>query len=169
MFINSIPAIFAYTNLLTPFKFATLLLLVILAITITTPQIKYLRVKQEPKSIYLILYNCWMGEESLWKAFWPFFILINCTFLYIDYRIENLTYTISSWRTVHVMLFIPGTWWLTSVFKCSVNTGKTIWSICAKSLLIYVVIDYFLRLYISYYYPQIIFDCKLLAIEFGTC
>lgn len=169
MFINSMPAIFAYTNLITPFKFTSLLLLVVIAVYITSPQIKYFRAKQEQKSIYLILRNCWIGDEFLWIAFWPFFILINCGFFYIDYRAEHLTYTISSWRTVHAMLFIPSVWWLRSVFKCSVNTEKTIWSIFARTLSIYVAIDYFLRLYISFYFPQIIFDCKLLAIELGNC
>lgn len=169
MFINSILPIFAYTNLLTPFKFATLLMMVFIAVYIKTSEKNLPWINQEQESIYLILRACWMGETSLWKAFWPFFILINCAFFYIDFRTEHLTYTISSWRTVHFMLFFPSIWWFTSVFRCSTNTKKTIWSICARTLLIYVVIDYFLRLYISYLYPQIIFDCKLLAIEFGNC
>lgn len=169
MFIYSLSAIFAFTDLLSPLKFAALLLLVFGVVYIKTPQSSKNWISTKEKNIYFILRSCWNGEESLWIAFWPFFILANMAFFYIDYRSENLTYTIASWRTVHMMLVFPSIWWLTSVWKCSNNTQKIIWSSCARAITIYFVIDFFLRLYLSFYYPQILFDCLLLAIEYGSC
>jgi hypothetical protein len=31
------------------------------------------------------------------------------------------------------------------------------------------MVDYFLRLLVSLEYPDLLFDCQLLAIEFGNC
>lgn len=169
MFIYTLSSIFAYTNLLSPVYFYILLLLIFLLVFFTVPDCNKLWLDPNEKSLYLILQSCWYGQAALWRAFWPFFILANIAFFYIDYRVTNVTFTISSWRTVHVILFFPGIWWLTSVWNCSTNTEKKIWSSCARSVSIYFVIDYCLRLITSYEYPYILFDCKLLMIEYGDC
>ena len=169
MFITSLPAIFAFTDFFSRLEFGAFILIVFLAIYYRVPALN--RHWQDPKdkNLYHVLKACWLGEASLWRAFWPFFILANITFIYIDYRADNLTYTIESWRTVHSMLFFPLIWWLTSIWKCSDKTGKKIWAVCARSLAFYFVTDFCLRLYISYNYPQILFDCYLLSLEYGDC
>lgn len=169
MFVDSIAAIWAYTHLLSPIKFFVLLGLIFIAIYQSTPHPDKYYVEPEHQELYFILRACWMGEATLWKAFWPFFILANGVFLYIDFRVEQQTYTISSWRTAHVILFFPMIWWLVSVWKCSANTNKRVWAILYRTLVAYFIFDYALRLYISYEYPYIFFDCELLAIEYGEC
>ncbi len=169
MFIYSLPPIFAFTDLISPLEFVLFLLLIFGAVFFAAPQPDNLWIDRHQHNLYTILQACWLGQAPLWRSFWPFFILVNMVFFYIDYRASNISFTIASWRTVHLMLFLPCVWWLISVWKCSTNTRKKIWCSCARSVTIYFMIDYFLRLLISFEYPDLFFDCKLLAIEFGDC
>ena len=169
MFIYSLPPLFAYTDLISPLELILFLALIFGAVFFAAPKPDNLWINPKHPNLYLILQACWFGQSSLSRAFWPFFILVNLVFFYIDYRISNITFTIASWRTVHLMLFLPCVWWIISVWKCSTNTRKKIWCSCARSVTIYFMIDYFLRLLISFEYPGLFFDCKLLAIEFGDC
>lgn len=169
MFINSLSAIFAFEILFSPLEFVSFLALILGAVYYEVPKVNIAWTDRTEKNFYFLLQACWLGQASLWRAFWPFFILANIAFFYIDYRSLNLTYTIASWRTVHLMLFLPSVWWLISVWKCSANTNKNIWPLCARAITIYFSIDYFLRLYLSFKYPYLLFDCKLLVLEYGDC
>lgn len=169
MFIDSLPPIFAFTDLILPLEFFLFLVLIFGAVFFAAPQPNKFWIEPKQPNLYLILEACWLGQAALWRAFWPFFILVNMVFFYIDYRTSNISFTIASWRTVHLILFLPCIWWLTSVWKCSTNTRNKIWCSCARSVTIYFMIDYFLRLLISVKYPNLFFDCELLAIEFGDC
>ena len=80
------------------------------------------------------------------------FLLVNVTLYYIDYRIMNVTYTIASWKTVHGMLFLPIVWWTTSVWQCSGNTHYKIWSSAARTITLYLFLEYILRFIISTQY-----------------
>ena len=169
MFVYSLPLIFAFTNLLTPRYFYFLLVIIFGVIFFSIPKVNSNWTDHIERNFYLTLKSCWEGNVSLWRAFWPFFLIANAAFFYIDYRVENITYTISNWRTVHVILFFPGIWWIRSVWKCSSNSRKKIWPIFARSLAIYFVIDYGLRLLTSYQYPEVFFDCRLLLMDIGNC
>ncbi len=169
MFIFSLPPVFAFTDLLIAEYFIALLVLIFILMNYSVPAIDSAWVEHKKKNSYELLKSCWEGQASLWKAFWPFFIFANLAFVYIDYRIDNVSYTISSWRTVHVMMFFPCVWWITAVWKCSVNTSHRYFSGCARSLTLFFMIDFCLRLLLSYQYPQILFDCRLLLLELGDC
>lgn len=120
-------------------------------------------------SLYQFLKSSWLGKLHLWQAFWPFFLLVNAILYYIDYRVLNVTYTITSWKTAHGMLFLPSVWWVTSVWRCSGHTRHKIWSSAARAITVYLFIDYFLRFIISTYYPETFFDCRLLIMNHGDC
>ncbi len=169
MFVFSLSSIFGFTQLFTPFHFFSALLGILVLISFSPVKVNPHWKDKNETNFYWKFKSCWLGTASLWRAFWPFFIFVNLAFFYIDYRVTHNTYTISSWRTVHVMLFFPTIWWLISIWNCSNNTRSRIWPICYKTLAIYYVIDYCLRLIMSYQYPHILFDCRLLLMELGEC
>ncbi|MFA5982442.1 MAG: hypothetical protein WC782_00335 [Methylococcaceae bacterium] len=169
MFFTSLPVIFTYTHLLNPVELTVFLLLIAILVYFSTPQ-PYLQFHEAPsKSPYFLLKHIWLGQTHLWRAFWPFFVLVNGIFFYIDYRATNISFTIASWTAIHGMLFLPLVWWLTSVWRCSPNTQLKIWGVCARTLTLYVILDFLLRLVIRYEFPNLLFDCRLLVIEFGDC
>jgi len=110
-----------------------------------------------------------LGKSSLWRAFWPFFVLVNVVLYYIDYRAMTETYTIASWKTVHGMLVLPIVWWIRSVWLCSQNTRYKLFSVAARTLTLYLLLEFILRFYISTQMPQTLFDCRLLILEYGDC
>ena len=169
MFVYSLSIIFLYTDFFKPLGFFLLLGGIFGIDYFTAPEPNIHWHEEKFKNLYFMLQTCWLGQASLWRAFWPFFVLANIAFFYIDYRITNSSYTLASWRTVHFMLFLPTVWWVRSVWKCSTNTSKKIWSTCARSIAVYFVIDFFLRLFISFEYSHIILDCTLLEMENGEC
>ncbi len=169
MLINSLSAIFNYTSLFTVWELSVLAILVFCLIHISTHAPKPNWHKTKEKNLYLLLFSCWKGDAALFTAFWPFFMLANAAFIYIDYRVFNLSYTISSWRTVHVMLIFPLLWWVVSVWKCSGHCSHKIYASFARTIVIYFLFDFLIRLYISYFYAFIYFDCRLLGIEYGDC
>ncbi len=169
MFINSLSAIFNYTTLITIWEFSALVILVFCLIYISLPKPNALWQPQKEKNLYFLLFSCWKGNAALSTAFWPFFILANCAFFYIDYRAFDLSYTISSWRTVHVMLFFPLIWWMLSVWRCTTHCTHQIYASLARTFLLLFVFDFLIRLYISYFHAEIYFDCRLLGIEYGDC
>jgi hypothetical protein len=96
MFIYSLPPLFAYTDLILPLELILFLALIFGAVSFAAPKPDNLWINQKHPNLYLILQACWFGQSSLSRAFWPFFILVNLVFFYIDYRISNVTFTIAS-------------------------------------------------------------------------
>jgi len=169
MFINTLPIIFAFTHLLSPVETSIFLFSIFLLIYYNTPEVKQRWQEPQVKNTYFFLRGMWQGEATLWHAFWPFFIFVNAVLIYVDYRVMNITYTISSWRTVHIMLLLPIIWWTTSVWRCSSHTSNRLFSGAARSLTVYLFLEYFLRFIISTKFPNTFFDCRLLIMEFGDC
>ncbi|PPC89509.1 MAG: hypothetical protein CTY34_11210 [Methylobacter sp.] len=169
MFLTSLPIIFTFTRLFNPIEFGIFLLAILAWVTYSSPA-PYPQFNPPPGgSFYTLLNNLWLGQAKLWQAFWPFFLLINAAFIYIDYRTANNTYTIASWTTVHGMLFLPTVWWVISVWRCSSHTRRRWWAVAARTLVLYLVFDFLLRLLIRFEYPNLLFDCRLLTIEYGDC
>ncbi|MEQ1528171.1 MAG: hypothetical protein ABL925_02565 [Methylococcales bacterium] len=169
MFVNTLPIIFAYTQLFNGLEMFLFLSTIFFLAYYNAPPINPYWHGQPVSGIYYFLRSSWQGEASLWRAFWPFFIFVNVVFFYIDYRVMNVTYTIASWKTVHGMLFLPVIWWTTSVWRCSVNTQHRVWAGAARTVTIYLFLELFLRFIISTRYPNTFFDCRLLVMEFGDC
>ncbi len=169
MFINTLPIIFTYTSLFNAVEAIIFLSAIFCLVYFYTPACNE-RWKDRPsKSWYLLLNSAWLGHAALWRAFWPFFLLVNIILYYIDYRISNITYTIASWKTVHGMMILPIIWWITSVWRCSENTSHKLWSVAARSVTLYLVLELILRFFISTQFPHTLFDCRLLVMEYGDC
>ena len=169
MFINTFPIIFTYTQLFSVFEAIIFLTTIFFLVYLCTPPVNKKWVNKPGHSIYQFLHFAWQGNSALWRAFWPFFLLVNSVLYYIDYRIINVTYTIASWKTVHGMLLLPILWWTVSVWRCSANTRYKIWSSAARTITLYLYLEYFLRFIISTQYPNTFFDCRLLIMNHVDC
>jgi hypothetical protein len=169
MFFNTLPIIYTYTSLLSPVETIIFFCAIFFLVYFYTPAINSSPIDKTGNGWYQFLYAAWLGNMTLWQAFWPFFLLINGILYYIDYRVMNVTYTIASWKTVHVMLILPIVWWTTSVWRCSKNTRHKIWGSAARAVTLYLFIEYGLRFIISTQYPNTFFDCRLLIMQYGDC
>ncbi|GAB6141105.1 hypothetical protein JCM14076_18340 [Methylosoma difficile] len=169
MFITTLPIIFTYTHLLSELEAGVFLLALLLLVYVYTPEGEKNWRDMAMPSWYLFLHAAWLGHASLWRAFWPFFIFVNAVLYYIDYRIGNLTYTIASWITVHMMLLLPIVWWIISVWRCSSHTRYRILGCAARTVTVCLVIEFILRILITVRYPNTLFDCQLLVAYFGDC
>jgi hypothetical protein len=169
MFINTLPIIFTYTQLFSLIEAIIFLVAIFFLVYFYTPEVNKKWNNKPGNTVYQFLYLAWQGNSALWRAFWPFFVLVNMVLFYIDYRIANLTYTIASWKTVHGMLLLPIVWWTLSVWRCSVNTRYKISSSAARTLTIYLFLEFALRFIISTQYPHTFFDCQLLIMNHLDC
>jgi hypothetical protein len=169
MFITTLPIIFALTHLFSFLEASIFLVTIFLLVYYYTPGVTKNWSKSPDKNFYEMLRSAWLGKVLLWQAFWPFFIVVNIVLYYIDYRIADVTYTIASWKTVHGMLLLPIIWWINAVWRCSQHTHYKIYSVAARTLTVYLLLDYVLRFIISTQYPITLFDCRLLIMEYGDC
>jgi len=169
MFITTLPIIFTYTGLFTPIEAIIFLIVVFCLVYFYAPEANAGVIDNPAKGLYNLLLSEWLGNDSLWRAFWPFFLLANGVLYYIDYRVENSTYTINSWKTVHGMMFLPIVWWITAVWRCSANTRYKFWAGAARATTLCLIIEFCLRFLISTYYPNTLFDCRLLLAVYGDC
>lgn len=169
MFFTTLTTLFTYTDFLSPIEVSILLVAIFCLVHFYTPEVKTEWPVQTGGSLYQYLLATWLGEAPLKRAFWPFFILVNGVFYYIDYRVMNVTYTIASWKTVHGMLLLPSIWWITSVWRCSGHTQFKLASSSARAMTLFFLFECFLRWVISTYYPNTFFDCRLLIMEYGDC
>ena len=169
MFLTTLPILFAFTGLISPWELTVLLLAILVAMFQITPAPDPTASRDPYSSFYLYLHAAWLGHFTLSRVFWPFFILINLVFCYIDYRIANNTYTINSWKTVHSMVFLPIVWWTVAIWRCSVHTRSRYWSSAARAITVYMFLELLLRYILSVKFPHLLFDCRLLLIEYGDC
>ena len=169
MLFDTLPIIFTYTHLFSIIEASIFLVALFFLVYFYTPSVNKNWSKLPDKNIYEALRSAWLGKVLLWQAFWPFFLLVNIILFYIDYRVLNITYTIASWKTVHGMLLLPIIWWTNSVWRCSQHTHHKTYSATARTLTIYLFLDYILRFIISTQYPNTLFDCRLLVMEYGDC
>ncbi|MCX7088192.1 MAG: hypothetical protein NTV00_09090 [Methylococcales bacterium] len=169
MFLTSLPILFGFTHLISPLELSLFLLALLIGVFLITPQPSHYAAVDPYSRIYLYLQAAWLGNISLWRVFWPFFVLINLVFVYIDYRIANNTYTISSWKTVHGMVFLPIVWWIVAVWRCSVHTSSRYWASAARTLTLYLLLELFLRFIMSTQFPRLLFNCEMLLLEYGDC
>jgi hypothetical protein len=169
MFVTTLPILFAFTGLISPLELLLLLLAILAMVFRFTPAPDPTAIRYSYSNFYLFLHAAWLGHASLKWVFWPFFVLINLVFYYIDYRIANATYTIASWKTVHGMVFLPIVWWTVAVWRCSPHARSQYWSSAARTVTLYLFIELLLRFIISTRFPHLLFDCRLLLLEYGDC
>ena len=169
MFVTTLPIIFSFTHLFTAVEAALFLSAVFGIVYFYTPEPEKAWREQPGKNWYQFLEAAWLGKLQLWRSFWPFFVFVNGVLFYIDYRIETVTYTIASWKTVHGMIFLPIVWWSVSVWRCTTHTGHKIKGAAARTLMVYLFLELALRFFISTQLPNTLFDCRLMTIQYGDC
>lgn len=169
MFLNTFSILINLIGLASEIELGLFLATILGLVYFSAPANGYSRASRHYKNLYDYLYSAWLGKAELWRVFWPFFVLVNAAFVYIDYRVMAVTYTIASWKTVHGMLFLPIAWWILGVWRCSLNTRHKLWAVLARTATVYLVLELLLRFVISYFYPATLFDCRLLVMEYGDC
>jgi hypothetical protein len=68
-----------------------------------------------------------------------------------------------------MILFLPLIIWLVGIWRSSSNVNRKIWIVLARTAAIYFTVDFIVRVYISFEFPQILFPCRLLLLEYGDC
>jgi len=169
MLINSLSFLFSFTAFISEIEAALVAALIWLLIGMVTPQpLPHWEIGR-PKNLYWFLQAGWLGHLPLKHAFWPFFVLLNAALFYNDYRAMQGTFTVASWTTVHVMLAMPLIYWTGAVWRCSDKSSARFWSCLARFLTVAAYLDFGLRWVIREYYPQILFNCQQMIIEWGDC
>ncbi|MBS3962996.1 MAG: hypothetical protein KGZ80_00635 [Methylomonas sp.] len=169
MLIDSLSYLLAYTNVITWYQMLAIALLVVASVYFVTPEPPDYWGERQPPTLYFYLQWSWLGYLRLKDAFWPFFILFNATLLYIDYRIEDDSFTIASWVTMHIIMAMPLIYWTGAVWRCSRQCASKRWVVAARSLTVAAYIDYALRWVIYHDFPNILFNCQQLINHWGDC
>lgn len=170
MFYFTLPIIFTHSSLLTLGELlsASLALFVILYISSPAPELITHHHKWSSNFRQYLL-SAWSGELSLWRVFWPFFILLNSSLLLVDHQAISAAFTVSSWDTIHLILVTPIIWWCIAIWRSSGNTRSRFWSALARLMIFSVVLEYLLKIIIRIHYPRIFFNCQELFLDYGGC
>lgn len=169
MLIDSLLLLLNFTDFLQPIQLIALFSMAIVAVHLVTPPPLDDWEVEQPKTLYRYLHASWLGHLNLAQAFWPFFILLNATLFYIDYRANNGIYTIASWRTTHVILAMPVIAWTGAVWRSSEKCSARYWAVAARFLTVAAYFDFALRWIISERYPEILFTCDTILIQLHEC
>lgn len=169
MLINSLSLLFTFTSFINELEALGIALALWLMVSLVTGKTAEYWEFTEPKSLYYYLHSSWLGYLPLKDVFWPFFILLNATLLYIDYRIDEGSFTVASWVTVHIIFAMPLIYWTGAVWRCSDKCSARVWSIAARFLNVAAFVDFGLRWVIYEYYPQILFNCLQMINQWGDC
>lgn len=169
MLINTLSLLFAFTDYLTELQALGIVICVALLVDWLTPRpAEYWQLSQS-QSLYYYLHASWLGQLALKDAFWPFFVLLNAALVYIDYRVEEGTFTVASWVTVHIILAMPLVYWTGAVWRCSDQTTRKLWSSLARLITLLAWAEFWLRWVILDQYPQIFFNCQQMITQWGDC
>ncbi|QPK64415.1 hypothetical protein IVG45_05470 [Methylomonas sp. LL1] len=169
MLIDSLSLLFAFTSFISWYEALIVALAFAFLMYSITPEPLPEWEERTPATLYFYLQWSWLGYLKLKDAFWPFFILYNAILLYIDYRVEEGTFTVASWVTMHVIMLMPLIYWTGAIWRCSKNCSSRIWPSVARWLTVAAYADLALRWVIYQYYPNILFNCQQMIIHWGDC
>jgi hypothetical protein len=170
MFVYSLPLLFTYTTLGTPFELLAIASILFAALLISAPFREDV-LEDKPFNYPLTYYfaYAWNAQLPLWRVFWPFFIILNSGLYAADYTAKMGELTVSSWDNLHFMFFFPSIWWCCAVWRSSENTSKKIWAASARLMTIAVFFEYGLKVFIRSEYPQIFFECQDKLMDYMMC
>ncbi|WP_150047058.1 MULTISPECIES: hypothetical protein [Methylomonas] len=169
MLIDSLSLLLAFTSFLSGYEVCLIALALGLLIYAVTPEPDVGYEPRTPTSLYFYLQWTWLGYIKLKDAFWPFFILYNSLLFYIDYRIDQGTFTVASWVTMHIIMAMPLIYWTGAVWRCSKNCQRRWSGVAARWLVVAAYLDLALRWVIYQHYPNIMFNCQQMIIHWGDC
>lgn len=169
MLVNTLSLLFSFTSFISWIEaLAIAAVLAVLVYTITPEPPRDWEVRLPP-SLYFYLQWSWLGYLQLKEAFWPFFVLYNGVLFYIDFRIDQGTFTVASWVTMHIIMALPLIYWTGAVWRCSDKCNSRLWATVARWFTVAVYCDLALRWVIYQYYPNILFNCQEMIIHWGDC
>ncbi len=172
MFIYSLPLFFTYTGIGNPFELLAIILVLFVALFISAP-FPDERFEEIPlsSSLYLYFYflHGWAGQLSLWRIFWPFFVILNAGLFITDYQAKTGEISVSSWDDLHFMLFFPCVFWSIAVWRSSANTRQKRWAAYARLMTVMVFFEYGLKIFIRSEYPNIFFECQEKMLDYMSC
>lgn len=169
MLIDSLSLLFAYTSFITWLEALMVGSALAVLIYAITPIPALDSQERTPATLYFYLQWSWLGYLKLKDAFWPFFILFNGILFYIDYRVQDGSFTVASWITMHIIMAMPLIYWTGAVWRCSKNSASRIWPTIARWMTVMAYCDYALRWVIYQYFPNILFNCQQMIIQWGDC
>ncbi len=166
MFFYSLPILFNELDLITPSE-SLLISTAIFAMLYLAAPVPSLGQTMPNTENYLLM--AWLGEVKLNLVFWPFFLLFNTIIIGTDWLVSASKITVSSWDDIHFVMLFPVIWWITSVWRCSIHTGKMLWAALARLATLAVVAEYALKLLIRIDYPRLFFKCEALLTNYTSC
>lgn len=170
MFFYSLPLFFSETHLGSPLELLLLVLTLLVVLLISAPATEnYLEEKTANYSLYHYVLYAWQGQLSLWRVFWPFFILLNLGIFTADCSAKSAWISVSSWDDAHFMFFVPSIFWTISVWRNSENTSSQFEAGSTRLMTILVFFEYGVKILIRHQYPQIFFDCQENLVDYISC
>lgn len=169
MLITTLTLLFAYTTFISWYEALIIVVSLLLLVYSVTPEPAESYEYRQPFSLYYYLQWSWLGYLRLQDAFWPFFVLYNGILLYIDYRIDQGSFTAASWVTMHMMMALPLVYWIGATWRCSDKSSARRWAVLARWITLLSLFDLGLRWLIYHYYPNILFNCQQLILQWGDC
>ena len=170
MFIYSLSLLFTYLNLGSPFELLAIALIMFITLFISAPFPDEL-FEDRPFNypLYFYFLYAWAGQLSLWRVFWPFFIILNAGIFITDYQAKAGEISVSSWDDLHFMFFFPSLYWTIAVWRSSANTTKKIWAAYARLATLTVFFEYGLKIWIRNEYPNVFFECQEKMMDYMSC
>jgi hypothetical protein len=170
MFIYSLPLFFSYADFGTPLELFAIVALLFAALLLSAPfPDEEFEDKPFNYPIYFYLVYSWTAQLSLWRVFWPFFVLVNIGFFITDYQAKAGEISVSSWDDLHFSFFLPSILWTISVWRSSANTSKRVWAAYARLLTLAVFFEFGLKIFIRSKYPDIFFECQEKMLDYMSC
>lgn len=170
MFIYSLPLLFSYTDLGSPFELLAIVVILFVTLLISAPfRNEELEDKPFNYPLYYYFAYAWTAQLSLWRVFWPFFLLLNVSFYAADYAAKAGELSVSSWDDVYFMFFFPSIFWAIAVWRSSANTYSKSWAAYARLMTLAVFFEYGLKLYIRSEYAKIFFNCQDRLMDYMNC
>jgi hypothetical protein len=111
------------------------------------------RKQQRSDRIWLFIFRCWHGEERLWKIFWLVGAGTTAANWAMSYAGTQYKVPIIWWIILLVLGVLVEVWWIVSVWRCSKNANKKIWSLLSKSVIVISGLYYAYLIFLVVAYP----------------
>lgn len=180
MFVLTLPLIFEYTNLLSPFALSFIGIATLLGLYIIAPlpepvietefdQYPVDEAQNYQQQEYPFLYQAWYGSLPLWQVFWPFFIFVNIALYVSDRMVRETFLSVPTWDNILLVCVVIAIWWCVAVWRMSAYCQHRIYSATARLMTLALFSDFILRVFIRIKYPRIFFDCNSMLFDYSSC
>lgn len=115
---------------------------------------------------YYYLYACWLGQSTLGRVFWPFFLIFNAGLIAADYWVWNGFISVSSWWNIHIILLAPFVWWAVSIWR---SPGRRVLLAMSRLVVCAALFEFGFRGYIYWQVPRLFFNCEELLLDYFSC